>query len=455
MYRTRHIVRGCCALGLATIACSAVALPPAPTEDGGFYYKIGGARPIAAPPNPIVTKISISAAASIKDGYSCGKFDPLASVTNTLNDVKTGVDAMANQLVSAATAAVASLPMYILHRANPDLYDNFQQALTYARDLASLSTKSCQQIEHEIIASKGTANPYANLATLAIGDSWKVQMGTEPSVTQAEKKVVADAGKNGYPHLGGVRAGGLGQPPIEPTGDTIFAGWNLTYNRNPADVGPPAAPPSGITVPMLAYWSTPQAAKTWVQTVIGDLQMTTYNGGDKRSIPGQGLEPELNTLAKGVQTKLVALITGAADPTSINLNEVSAPNIAVTRQLIESLRALAPGEQGAVIERFSNEIAMSRIIDKALMARQFLHAGRQEPNLVTNGALQAEVDAALAKLDSAIQSLVFSNRVRQEIVSSTALELLKYENHKRMQSLQRPNTMPNDPKPLKDSAVYQ
>ena len=62
---------------------------------------------------------------------------------------------------------------------------------------------------------------------------------------------------------------------------------------------------------------------------------------------------------------------------------------------------------------------MSRIIDKGLMARQFLHAGRQEPNLVTNGALQAEVDAALAKLDTAIQSLV-SNAADEQTQGQTA-----------------------------------
>lgn len=454
MLTNRNIVR-CCAVGLVAISCSAAALPPAPTEDSGFYYRIGGARPIAVPPNPIVTKISINAAASIRGGFSCGKFDPLVGVGEILTNIKDGADAMVDQMVAAASAAVASLPMYILHRANPDLYDNFQQAMAYARDLVSLSTKSCQQIEQEIISSKGTSNPYANLATLAVADKWKVQMGTEPSVTKAEKNVVDDKGKSGYPHLGGVRAGGQGQPPIEPTGDTIFAGWNLTYNRNPEDVGPPAPPPVGITVPMLAYWNTPQAAKTWVQTVIGDLQLTTYDGGDKKSIPGQGLEPELNNLSATVQARLIDLVTGATDPTNVNLNEVSAPSIATTRQVIEAIRALAPGEQGAVIERFSNEIAMSRVIDKALMARQFLLAGREEPNMKTNGVLQAEVDAALAKLQIAIESLLFSNKVRQELVSNTALELLKYENHKRLQSIQRPNTMPNDPKPLKDSAVIR
>lgn len=454
MNRVPNIVR-CCAVGLAVFACSAAALPPAPTEDSGFYYRIGGARPIAVPPNPIVTKISINAAASIKGGFSCGKFDPLVGVGEILTNIKDGADAMVDQMVTAASAAVASLPMYILHRANPDLYDNFQQAMAYARDLVALSTKSCQQIEHEIIASKGTANPYANLATLAVADKWKVQMGTEPSVTKAEKNVIDDKGKSGYPHLGGVRAGGDGQPPIEPTGDTIFAGWNLTYNRNPADVSPPAPPPPGITVPMLAYWSTPQAAKTWVQTVIGDLQMTTYDGGDKKSIPGQGLEPELNILSETVKLKLIDLLTGASAPTLVNLNDVSAPNIAVTRQVIESIQSLAPGEQGAVVERFSNEVAMSRIVDKSLMARQFLHAGRQEPNLVTNGALQAEVEAAVAKLDTAIQGLLFANRVRQELVSTTALELLNYDNHKRMQSLQRRGTIPNDPKPISGDAVLK
>ena len=449
-----------CALGvlLACLAAPAGALPPAPEGDGGFYYKIGGARPISVPPNPNVTKITLSGSASLNTVFSCGKLDFDLSLKDSFNDIKAGITTLGDQLLLAVNAAVASLPMYIIHRANPDLYDTLQQALAYSKELVSLSTKSCQQIEQEIIASKGTSNPYANLATMAVARDWTVQLGTEPSITKAEKKVNANGGKNGLvwikgPLINGERhAGGAGQPPIEPTGDTMFSGWNILFNRPPGDTTAPVAPPAG-TVPLYDYWPSPAAAKAWVQTVIGDMLMTTYDGGNNQSIPGTGLEPELYSLTQTVKSSLSGLLSGATPPTLTNLNTVSAPDIAVTRQVVDAISTLSPGEQQAVVERMSGEIAMSRIVDKALMARQVLQTGRQAPEILVCGPVQENLDATIAKLDTAIQSLIFANKVRQEIVSNTAIELLQYDANKRTRSLQRPVTIPNDPKPLKNGAV--
>ena len=55
----------------------------APTEDGTWYYEIGGAQPVSAPANVRVTSANIGASAEIGLGYSCLKFDPVTAVSNT------------------------------------------------------------------------------------------------------------------------------------------------------------------------------------------------------------------------------------------------------------------------------------------------------------------------------------------------------------------------------------
>jgi hypothetical protein len=110
----------------------------APTEDGLWYYEIGGAEPVSVPANPSVASVTLGGSAQLGLGYSCSKFDPVAAVTNTLNNIGAGVDDMMDAMTAAATNAIAALPALILQRANPGLYDLFQNALLKAEETLQL-----------------------------------------------------------------------------------------------------------------------------------------------------------------------------------------------------------------------------------------------------------------------------------------------------------------------------
>ena len=199
-----------------------------PTEDSFWYYEIGGAQPVSPPPNPLVTSVTLGGSAQLGLGYSCAKFDPLLAVTHTLNNIKSGVDDMMNAMTAAASSAIAALPALILQRANPGLYDLFQNALLKAEETMKLATKSCEQMEAEIAKGK---NPYADLITLSKGNDWKVQMGIGSNDAVSAKEAVESAnGDNGVPWIGG-QAGGSGQPVLRFTGDLVQAGYNINLNR--------------------------------------------------------------------------------------------------------------------------------------------------------------------------------------------------------------------------------
>ena len=168
---------------------------------------------------------------SLTWGHSCGKFDPTIAVTHTLNQIAAGADQMMNTMTNAATAAIAALPALILQRANPGLYDLFQNALLRAEATLELATKSCEQMEAEIAAGK---NPYADLITLSKGSDWKLEMGIGGNdVVSAKKSVETSNGSNGVPWIGG-KAGGNGQPVLRFTGDIVDG----TYAEIYQDVAP-------------------------------------------------------------------------------------------------------------------------------------------------------------------------------------------------------------------------
>ena len=419
----------------------------APTEDGLWYYEIGGAEPVSVPANPAVVSTTLGGSAQLGLGYSCGKFDPVAAVTNTLNDIGSGVDNMMNAMTAAATSAIASLPALILQRANPGLYDLFQNALIKAEETMQLATKSCEQMEAEIAQGK---NPYADLITLSKGNDWKVQMGIggNDAVT-AKDTVESSNGDNGVPWIGG-QAGGAGQPVLEFTGDIVEAGYNINMNRAVTDTSPvPAASATRLS----EIWSTPGEARDWTVDVVGENIVTTCDTCRKDSIPGTGLLPKLYQESATVTTEIQNLVSGATPPTLANLDQITAPGVAITRQVIEAIREMPASEQSLIMGRLVSEISTARTVEKALYARRLLLSGRQVPEVYATEVAREHADNSIAELDKEIENLLFETRVRKEVVSDTVATLLERAAAKRQSSLTVPEVPTLDPNPLRGGRV--
>ena len=418
-----------------------------PTEDSLWYYEIGGAQPVSAPANPSVVAVTLGGSAQLGLGYSCGKFDPVAAVTNTLNEIGAGADRMMDAMTVAATSAIAALPALILQRANPGLYDLFQNALIKAEETLRLATKSCEQMEAEIAQGK---NPYADLVTLSKGNDWKVQMGIPGNdAVSAKTSVETASGENGVPWIGG-QAGGSGQPVLEFTGDIVEAGYNLQMNRAVTDTSPV---PSASSTRLSELWASPAQARSWTVDVVGENIVTTCDTCRKDSIPGTGLLPRLFEESVTVTTDIQALVGGTIPPTLANLEQVRAPGIAMTRQVIEAIREMPASEQGLIMGRLVSEISTARTVEKALYARRLLLSGRQVPEVYATQVAREHADQAIAELDREIENLLFETRVRKEIVSGTVTTLLERAAARRQGSLTAPEVPTLDPRPLGDGRV--
>lgn len=419
----------------------------APTEDSLWYYEIGGAEPVSVPANPSVVSVTLGGSAQLGLGYSCGKFDPVAAVTNTVNNIGAGADNMMNAMTAAATSAIAALPALILQRANPGLYDLFQNALLKAEETMQLATKSCEQMEAEIARGK---NPYADLITLSKGNDWKVQMGIggNDAVT-AKTTVESSNGDNGVPWIGG-QAGGSGQPVLEFTGDIVEAGYNINMNRAVTDASPvPAASATRLS----EIWASPADARDWTVDVVGENIVTTCDTCRKDSIPGTGLLPKLYLESVIVTTEIQSLVSGASPPTLANLDKITAPGVAITRQVIEAIREMPASEQSLIMGRLVSEISTARTVEKALYARRLLLSGRQVPEVYATDVAREHADTSIVELDKEIENLLFETRVRKEVVSDTVVTLLERMAAKRQSSLTVPEVPTLDPNPLRGGRV--
>jgi hypothetical protein len=154
-----------------------------------------------------------------------------------------------------------------------------------------------------------------------------------------------------------------------------------------------------------------------------------------------------------MRSRLRNLVVGATPLTLEKLDEVSAPGVAITRQVIETIRQTSSTEQALVIGRLAHEIAAARTIEKGLLARRVLLTGRQVPEVQAVDDAMNETNRAMTELEQEIDNLLFETRVRREMVSETVTVLLEWDAARREQSRLRPGVPLEDSQPLEKGRV--
>lgn len=428
------------------VSCQSVLAADAPSDDSLFYYKIGGGRDIAIPPRLNITTIDLSLSAQ-SSVLNCSGFDPMVAIENSLDNLKDGIDDAVNAIELAATAAIANLPGYILQKANPGLYDLFQNALLRANESFSLATKSCERVQYEI--ANGT-NPFAEWVTISWGDSWTRSVGIGGANIHDAVEDAENAPDEGIAWVGGMRKGGVNQPPIRVLTDIANAGLNILSERPPETVSdlPDSAP-------LYQHFTGPNAVTEWVSSILGDVEVGICNGCNKGAQSGKGLIPYIEETTEDIVVLIVDLVSGTTRPTRQNLEEIEAPGIAVTLQVILAIRNLPPNEMSIVINKLAQEIAESRVMAEAMIIRRLLLAGRKEGNVAGNDIAQKEVTRALEELESEITNVIFEKDARDKFVTSTVVEILLRDNATRQSSVKTPGSVPLDPNPIKDGGVQR
>jgi integrating conjugative element protein (TIGR03755 family) len=350
---------------------------------------------------------------------TCGQFDPFVSVSNQLNGVTEGFQRMMSDVLDAATAAVAALPGLILQRANPGLYDLMQNGILQGKLDIEYAKTTCEELSRRL-ADKLPVDDWTLVST---GQNWRQVAASGVDIIEAKRTVEATAGEGGVPWTCGELRGGAGQPPVDVNADTVVAGYNVLLNRSPCDDTPVAlADPAESR--LAVQWDSPAAAAEFAVEVLGDTAIRTCEGCDRlESTPGKGLAFVHDETRVDVEVALADLVAAPAAPTFDELMAVSAPpGILVTRPLIEAIRA--DEERDLIVERLAGEIALARTLERALLVRRMIQAGKREPNIASIGPAQDALETSLSDLTGEIDGLLYELSVRSAITSNTAQKLL-------------------------------
>ncbi len=424
MTPTRYVSTAllCAALLAATGTVSAVQLPASKSD---LYYRLGGSEPASRAPNPSATSMRLGLGGALRLNYSCGQFDIGLSWETLMN----GFSSAGTMVTNAVQAGIGALPLYILQRAQPGLYELFQTYARKAEAAIDFATKSCQQMEREVMDGQ---NPYEDWVRMARGQAWKNEAATNGDIVSTHENVGKQGGTKGLDWIGG-RRGGAGQAPINLIEDSIKGAYNVTMMKPPETV-------TGVYPDnkLKKAFVSPEAAATFATEVLGDVVIGLCSTPGCPSRAGKtalGLLPQYDKEITGAETQLNTTLA-TPTPSATDLDSASAPGVLVSRELVNAIQAMSPVEQPIVAGRIAKDVALARTVDKALTVRNLLVTARSIPE-VYSSAGRKRIDDAIVELNRHIDDLMYEVRVRRELVSEPAQMVLREHMRTRGESAAR------------------
>lgn len=430
---------------------------PSSNENSSLYYQMGGGRSVPVPPVQNNVSIPINAEGNVGLGFSCGMFNPIDTITNSLNNFKDSVQNVPGTIVSNATSAITSFPMYKLAQADPKLYNILNNNVIGSHNQFALNLKSCETMQNEALKGK---DPYNNWITVSRNNNMKNVMAFgDGDLNKAMSKVNQQQGNNGVAWATpgqplGASAGGVGQPPIMVIHDTAVAGYNVMLGRNATSTSAPGK--STDNQNLLNYWATPEDAAKWIVTVVGDQKVTTCTTATcaKDSSPGVGLLPYVQQASQDIGKKLANLIANPSDVNEQSLMAVSAPGQVVSPALLQDIRNMDRNAQGNTVATLAQNIATTRIVNEALLAINVLQMGSQVPDIHAVGPAQTVIAQKVKLLQDDINQIMYSINIRRQLASNVMGEIMKYNQSQEAQAASIPR-IGNKPAMMQNGGIVK
>lgn len=420
-----------------------------------YYYDLGGGANIDLPPPSRYRSINLGGYAKGDLGYTCTGFNPSISLGNSLNNMSDSVQALKQDVVSSATSAAGSLPMYVLSKSNPEMYNLLQNAMAAATETFKLSMKDCETALSDIKQGKSV---YEDWFSISDSQGWLdgfngAKQKQKVDINKVAKNNTKEHRKKGIPWIhDGSRSGGEQQTPIKVIQDIVIAGYNATakedrFTTRKLDSDEPAKSDSEL----YKYWRRPSDAAAFAKYVLGDITISSDKSKQDDTAAGMGLVGILKTCpfkennvfgsrsyndltcVETVRANLITIVQTNERPSKTALEEISAGSMVLTPDIIQSIRSMDESNKAITISKLSEDTAMQNLVEQSLMLRRLLIAGSQtKPVQNLEPALRA-VYKTIEQLDQEMQNLSFESDIRRKFGSRTISAIMN-ETYNRQKS---------------------
>ncbi len=396
-----------------------------------YYYQLGGASDVYIP--PVNRDQTITIGGNINTGgLNCNLFNPVISITNTLNDLKGSAQGIPAAVIANLQGSIGAFPMYKLQQSMPGLYNLLQNGALGAQNAFALRVQDCQRAQQNLVAGQSPIN-----SMLSVSDSqgWidaalRAKNGEQVDVVTDAKIIAKHSDEYGIPwvHRSEGNSGGKSQKPIKVISDVVIAGYNLMLK--PSRALDETGEPSDKAIKSAAFvrvWSTPNAAAKWAVMVLGDIQVSVKQDA-KNAEAGLGLSTLLHSCPKiassstcvpNIVSFLWQLIEKKIELNEVNLGKISAANILITADIITAIQRMPREQQILSVSKLSEEIAIQNLLDEAMSLRRLLQAGLQIQEVQNLKPALVMVQYAISKLDKDIHALAFESEVRKKMMTNT------------------------------------
>lgn len=380
-------------------------------------YSIGGGNAVSM--GRAGNMQSIGVGIGWNSNLMCGNMDLSTTLHNQLNGLTGGFQSIMGSVIQNATGAVASLPALIIQRADPGLYNLLTNGILQARLDFDRSKASCRAMAERMANIAGNQTGWGSLAE---GQALKEAIGQNKDAVAVTAQAESDNGNTGVPWVGGNKAGGRGQPPIRVVSEVTKAGFNLLNNRPASDTSTIA--PNDCNSGMLCgTWRSPHEAAAFANRVLGEVQQQTCETCTKSTTTaGVGLTPLIQEEYEAKLEALHELISGAKPPSTENLNLAGSNSMPITRGVITALRD--EPDQEILAQRLVSEIAVTSVLEKALLLQRALLAGNKEPNVAANEIATAAVNTERQSLQQEITNLKTELELRRSLTSNSPAAII-------------------------------
>ncbi|CAM8820057.1 Integrating conjugative element protein [Burkholderia pseudomallei] len=410
-------------------------------------YTIGGGSAVAM--SPAADMQSLGVGLGWNNNLICGNLSLSNTLQNQLNGVTNGFQTIMSQVIQNATGAVASLPALIIQRADPGLYNLLTNGILQARLDFDRSKATCRAMANKMADLAGGTLGWDQLAQ---GQALKTAVSNTQDAVAATQQAESQRGNAGVPWVGGSNAGGAGQSSIKVVGDVTRAGYNLLNGRAVTDTSSIDSSTCGNRL-TCTTWNSPDAAAAWATRVLGEQEERTCdNCTSAQTTPGVGLTPliqdEYDTKLKALQD----LISGTATTTPANLRAAGSEALPITRGVVEALRD--EPDQTILTQRLASEIALSSVLEKALLLQRTLLTGSKEPNVAANQLAEQAINQDNDTLEREITNLKTELDLRRELSGNATAWIIErqYARGEGSRRIFQGDTVPNRLDRLQQSA---
>ena len=396
------------AVGFAAV-CTAIPAghaddaPAIPPSAAPWYYARGGAEPYLNFSGADRTDIEVGAGVAWSLGGVCG-FDPRAAFKQQFEDAQDALHNLGNDILGSVVPLARAAVLSEIRQLNPGLYDTITKGVFDAKESLRVSVKTCEQMQSDLSNGKSPTDGW-----IQIGHRERWARGAAAGKTPAQ---VADAirqqagSEAGIPWVDGRRAGGANTPPIHLVGDPVRAGYRHWLDGD-----------SGLS----RVFPDENAAAAWLTATVGEQTRRLCDGCNPLVVrKAQGLRVHVRKHREQARETLAAITPDGITPEQAAALSVPGMGVVITRRTLQALWRLPAEERQLLANRLASDVALAKTLEEALIARQLLATGMQDPNVQNNGEALAELERRRQLLDGEIDTVLFERRVRKEVAAETA-----------------------------------